>query len=118
MGGTASVDNSKTTDSSYNSDTSYASASNKSAAANKGGTASVDNSITLGSIAANVAKLDGTVSNNTVTVGGDNATYTASNTIDNGSFQNSAGISVVAQNLGDNSLIQQNVNVQANLTLK
>ena len=58
------------------------------------------------------------MSENTVTISGDRSTHTADNKISEGSFDNSAGVNVVAQNLGHNALIQQNVNVQANLNLK
>jgi hypothetical protein len=47
----------------------------------------------------------------------DDANQTFSNSISD-SFGDTAGISVIAQNAGQNSLIQQNVNVQANLTLE
>ncbi len=42
---------------------------------------------------------------------------TTSNSISE-SFNDSAGINVMGQNAGDNSLIQQNVNVQSNLELQ
>ena len=86
-----------------------------SAAANGGGTATVDNSITLGPIAANVSVLSAEVSGNTVTIEGEGA-GASSNSISE-SFNEASGINVVGQNTGNNSQIQQNVNVQANLEL-
>ena len=50
---------------------------------------------------------------NTVTAG----TFDMSNTI-NGSFSNSAGITVASQNSGIAALVQQSVNVQANLAVR
>jgi len=43
-------------------------------------------------------------------------TFNMSNTISSG-FMNSAGITVASQNSGNSSLVQQSVNVQANLSL-
>jgi hypothetical protein len=52
-------------------------------------------------------------------MGGSNAvtagTFNMSNTITN-AFTNSAGLTVASQNSGISSLIQQSVNVQANLS--
>src|SRR5690606_32628559 len=111
------VDNSDNSTNTFSSTVSAADASSGSAAANNGGTASVDNSVTLGNIAASVSLLDASVAYNDVSVdAGYRASIAASNSIE-GSFENSAGISVVGQNLGHNSLIQQSVNVQANLEL-
>jgi hypothetical protein len=78
-------------------------------------TASIDNSITLGNVAVNTSLLSASVSGNTVDVSaGYHAEQAAGNAITD-SFGEAAGISVVGQNLGHNSLIQQNVNVQANI---
>ena len=44
------------------------------------------------------------------------STVTTSNSISD-SFSDSAGINVIGQNAGNNSLIQQNVNVQSNMEL-
>ena len=44
-------------------------------------------------------------------------TFSSSNTIED-SFENSAGINVVGQQTGHNSLIQQSVTVQANIELE
>jgi hypothetical protein len=111
------VDNSDNSDNTDSSDKSSADAGFGCAAANNGGTASIDNSISLGSVAANTSVLSASVSGNTVVISaGFHATQSTSNSISD-SFENSAGISVVGQNLGHNSLIQQNVNVQANLEL-
>jgi hypothetical protein len=60
--------------------------------------------------------LDGSVSGNTVTVS-DMSTYTSSNAISEGSLTDVAGITLVAQNGGVNSLIQQNVSVQSSLSI-
>ncbi|NLD67817.1 MAG: hypothetical protein GX644_03280, partial [Limnobacter sp.] len=51
---------------------------------------------------------------NTVTAG----VFDMSNTVSGGSFANSAGITVASQNTGFASLIQQSVNVQANLAVR
>ena len=85
------------------------------AANGAGSSASIDNSITLGNVAVNTSLLDASVSGNTVEVSaGFYAEQISSNSISD-SFSEAAGISVVGQNLGHNSLIQQSVNVQANL---
>jgi hypothetical protein len=71
--------------------------------------------VSLGNVAVNISSLDASVSGNTVDLKASwDSTQSSSNTITD-SFENSAGISVVGQNLGHNSLIQQNVNVQANI---
>jgi hypothetical protein len=46
--------------------------------------------------------------------GGDAGVYNASNTI-SGGFTNTSGITVLSQNTGANSLVQQGVTVQANI---
>ena len=86
------------------------------AANGAGSSASVDNSVTLGNVAVNTSMLDASVSGNTVEV---SAGYYAEQVDEQHDHatrsREAAGISVVGQNLGHNSLIQQNVNVQANL---
>lgn len=62
-----------------------------------------------------VSELDGTVSGNTVLNLG--VLQAAANTIDGGAFAGLSGISQNVQGVGPNSLAQQNVNVQANMTL-
>jgi hypothetical protein len=65
-----------------------------------------------------MSALDGSVSNNTVTTDGDHRESWSKNIIDDGSFEGSAGINVVGQSTGHNSLIQQNVTVQSNIDLQ
>jgi hypothetical protein len=48
----------------------------------------------------------------------DAGTFNLSNTISGSSLANSAGINAVSQNTGMGSLVQQSVNVQANLTVQ
>ena len=64
-----------------------------------------------------VAKSDlsATVSGNNVTMGDGDYAYTTTNSVDNGSFTSSAGITTSAQNSGHNSLIQQTYTIQSNL---
>ena len=63
------------------------------------------------------AVLEGTISGNSVTIGVPSTqTYTTSNTIDNSAFSGTTGISQVAQNNGQNSLIQQNFTIQGNVS--
>ncbi|KVW97122.1 hypothetical protein ABW22_04670, partial [Thiobacillus denitrificans] len=50
-------------------------------------------------------------------LGGNAGTFDASNSID-GSLSNGAGIITVSQNSGMNSLTQQGITVQANLTVQ
>lgn len=59
--------------------------------------------------------LDGSVANNTAAIA--DSAVGVSNTIDNGAFSQLAGINQNSQNAGANSLVQQNVNVQANMRL-
>ena len=59
--------------------------------------------------------LNGAVSGNSVKMGQKKYDYTAKNSIDDGSFSNVKGISTAAQNSGQNSLIQQNYTIQANV---
>jgi hypothetical protein len=63
-----------------------------------------------------VAILNASVADNAVTINGDGAPVETSNNISD-SFNDAAGINVVGQNAGNNSHIQQNVNVQANIEL-
>jgi hypothetical protein len=42
---------------------------------------------------------------------------TGDNSVTGSAFQNAAGITAVSQNTGVNSLLQQSVNVQSNMTL-
>ncbi|HEX7038398.1 MAG TPA: hypothetical protein VF210_21720 [Pseudomonadales bacterium] len=67
--------------------------------------------------AVNTADLDGTVSGNALTIG-HAATYTSTNRIADGALTDVSGITLVGQNGGANSLIQQNVSVQSSLTLQ
>ncbi len=47
--------------------------------------------------------------------GGSAGSFSAANSIANNSFASAAGIMNVSQNMGENSLVQQGVTVQANL---
>jgi hypothetical protein len=66
-----------------------------------------------------LAKLDGAVSGNSFSLqpGETGAPIDASNSIEGGSLAGTAGVCLVSQNSGQAGLIQQNVNVQANLGL-
>jgi hypothetical protein len=82
----------------------------------------MDNSTNLsaGDVAVAVANsdLEGTVSGNSFDVGRRASLATGANTIDNGAFDSAAGITVVSQNTGVQSMVQQSVNVQANVNTK
>jgi len=62
----------------------------------------------------NVSALDSTVSNNKTSIDGVKATHTTGNDVA-GSFGQASGVNVAAQNVGSSSLVNQNVNVQANM---
>jgi hypothetical protein len=63
----------------------------------------------------NVGALDATVTENKTDMAGCCAEHSDSNAIA-GSFGNTGGVSIAAQNVGHNSMVEQNVNVQANLS--
>jgi hypothetical protein len=114
-GSTASTDNSDNSINPDSSDNSEAGAFKDSVAANNEGTATINNSVSLGSIAVSTSLLDSTVADNSTVVEGWKSDQETTNDV-SGSFGNAAGISVAAQNLGQASAVQQSVNVQANLT--
>jgi hypothetical protein len=70
------------------------------------------------SMAVATGDLSGTVSGNSVEGSdGDDNHHSGHNYMNDGSFSGSSGITVAAQNAGANSLVQQNVVVQSNLSL-
>lgn len=80
-----------------------------------------DNSfnLTLGNIgiAVSSSSLGGTVTGASFTVTEGSTLYTGANTVDNGAFNNAAGITQANMNTGFHSLTQQSVNVQSNLNV-
>ena len=70
--------------------------------------------MSLGDISLNIASLDATVSTNATAIGGGKMVDSGTNEVA-GSFSNVGGVSVSAQNAGNNGMVDQNVNVQANL---
>ena len=75
-------------------------------------------SATSGDTLATVTTGNGGVGGNSGdSLGGNAGTFDASNSI-NGSLSNGAGIITVSQNSGMNSLTQQGITVQANLTVQ
>jgi|GEM_PF-6745373 len=75
--------------------------------------------VTVGDVAVAVSStaLSGTVSSNSIRLAPNTGVSTGNNDISGAAFQNAAGITAVSQNTGVNSLLQQSVNVQSNMSL-
>ncbi|MBU1394872.1 MAG: hypothetical protein KKE84_01855, partial [Gammaproteobacteria bacterium] len=83
-----------------------------------GGSGGMGGDATTGDTLASVTTGNGGVGGNSgASHGGNAGVFDASNSID-GSLSNGAGIITVSQNSGMNSLTQQGITVQANLTVQ